>query len=239
MKIKAYKIKGKPKPSKVKRPLIIQEYKSVFTPLSLLSSYKKLTKTKIGNQQKVMLFPGWMSPELSMYPMKNFLQKLGFNASYWDLGINYGKIEAYRDEIVSRLKSEPSKEKVTLIGWSLGGVVAREVARTMPEKISSVITYGTPIVGGPKYTIGAKFWDKKETKRISKLIKQMDKTNPLKVPISIVFTKNDSFVSWEACLDKKSKNVKHYEVKSTHLSLGIDPKVWQIVAHHMEEYLNE
>jgi len=170
-----------------------------------------------------------------MYPVKNFLNTLGYSAEYWGLGMNTGKIEAYRDQIVEQLKNEESKEKVTLIGWSLGGVVAREIARALPEKVSSVITYGTPVVGGPKHTIGAKFWGPKEIKRINKLQKELDKSNPIQVPISIIFTKKDSFVAWPACLDKVSKNVKHYEVNSTHLSLGIDPEVWKIIGHHMQE----
>ena len=115
-------------------------------------------------------------------------------------------------------------------------MVAREIARELPDKIASVVTYGTPVIGGPKYTIGAKVWDKKETVRINALLDELNTNNPIQVPMSIIFTKKDSVVTWSACLDNVSENVQHYEVQSTHLSLGIDPKVWKIVRNHLQQY---
>ena len=234
MSLQEYTIHKSPHPAEIKRPGLLQEIRSVLQPIKLLSQYRKLTKIQHGNGQKVMLFPGWKSHERVMYPLKTYLSKLGYTPQYWGLGINNGQLETYRDKIVKRLKAETSKDKITLIGWSLGGVVAREIAREIPEKISGVVTYGTPVIGGPAYTIGSKSWGAKETKRINTLIDELDRTNPIQVPMSIIFTKNDSIVTWSACLDNKSKNVKHYEVNSTHLSLGIDPEVWEIVSRHLQ-----
>ncbi len=234
MSLREYTIHKSPHPSEVKRPRVIQEVRSIIQPIKLLSQYRKLTKLQHGNGQRVMLFPGWKSHETVMYPLKAYLSKLGYAPEYWGLGINNGKLESYRDKIVAKLKAEDRKDKLTLIGWSLGGVVAREIAREIPEKISGVVTYGTPVIGGPAYTIGAKSWGAKETERIIALIDELDRANPIQVPMSIIFTKNDSIVTWSACLDSISKNVKHYEVKSTHLSLGIDPEVWRIVATHLQ-----
>lgn len=235
MDFQEYSIDNLPEPGQIKRPTFVHELKSIVQPIKLLTRFSKLTKNKIGNGEKVMLFPGWKSPESSMYPMKKFLTELGYSVSYWGLGFNNGRIEDYRDEIVQQLKEEESTEKITLIGWSLGGVIAREVARELPERIASVVTYGTPLIGGPKYTIGAKYWGEKEIERITALFDELNTNNPIQVPISIIFTKSDSFVSWSACLDHHSLNVQHYEVSSTHLSLGVDPQVWGIVAMHMLE----
>lgn len=237
--VNEYSSTNAPHPQDVKRPSIFQEINSIFQPIRLLRQYSNLTKDKVGKGQRIILFPGWNSHETVMFPMKTFLSKLGYAPEYWGLGTNQGKIEAYRDEIVDRLKGERSTDKITLIGWSLGGVVAREIARELPDRIASVVTYGTPIIGGPKYTIGAKAWGEKEAQRINTLMEELDQTNPIEVPITIIFTKNDSFVSWSACLDHTSKNVTHYEVQSTHLSLGIDPEVWKIVATHLQELENK
>ena len=225
-----------PAPSTIKRPSLFNEFQSVWQPFRLLSQYRNLTKRKTGNGERIILLPGWKSHDTIMYPVKRFLRTLGYAPEYWGLGINHGYVEKYRDQLLAKLKQENSTEKVTLIGWSLGGTIAREIAREMPEKIAGVITYGSPVIGGPTHTIGAKVWDKKETARIRNLIEEKDTTNPIRVPMSIIFTKNDSIVSWSACIDTKSKNVKHYEVTSTHLSLGIDPSVWRVVAHHLEQH---
>ena len=225
-----------PNPATIKRPSLINEFQSMWQPLRLMSQYRSLTKRKIGNGERIILIPGWKSHDTVMYPVKRFLTKLGYAPEYWGLGINHGYVEKYRDQLLAKLKREDSTEKIILIGWSLGGTIAREIAREMPDRVGSVITYGCPVVGGPTYTIGASVWDKKDTERIKALIEEKDITNPIEVPMSIIFTKNDSIVSWSACIDTKSKNVKHFEVDSTHLSLGIDPSVWRVIVNHLQTH---
>lgn len=235
MPIKEYDIsQPAPAPSTVKRPSLLQEARVMIQPIRLIGSYKELSKGKAGNGERVMLFSGWKSHETVMFLLKRYLNRLGYDTQYWGLGFNNGYVERYRDKIISKLEKETSQEKITLIGWSLGGLIAREVARVIPHKIASIITYGTPAIGGPKYTIGVNTYEEKEVQRIIDLQAELDKTNPIKVPMSIIFTKNDSIVNWSACIDWKSKNVKHYEVNSSHLSLGIDPNVWKIIVQELE-----
>lgn len=236
MHIQEYHIDGTPMPPMTKRSSLLQEMTAVFQPIRLLSQYKTLTRSRTGNGQRVMLIPGWKSHETVMYPMKSYLEKLGYQVEYWGLGFNQGQVEKYRDQLIERINHENEEGPITLIGWSLGGIVAREVARSLPSKIAGVVTYGTPAIGGPKYTIGAKAWGEAEADRITKLSEELDATNPITVPMSIIFTKKDSIVNWSACIDHNSANAKHYEVKSTHLSLGIDPEVWKIVSMHLSKY---
>lgn len=225
-----------PNPATVERPSLLQELNAIKQPLRLLRQYGNLTKKKIGKGERIILIPGWKSHETTMFPVKQFLKKVGFAPEYWGLGINHGYVEQYRDQLINRLKKDNTKEKVTLIGWSLGGLIAREIARAFPEKIASVITYGTPVVGGPTHTIGAIVYEEEETKRIRELLVELDETNPIQTPMSIIYTKNDSIVAWSACIDTKSPNATHYEVNSTHLSLGIDPSVWRIILNHLKKY---
>ncbi|MFT4759298.1 MAG: pimeloyl-ACP methyl ester carboxylesterase [Paraglaciecola sp.] len=235
MSIKEYDITQLiPKPSKVKRPSFFKEVRSVIQPIRLVAAFKGLSKAKAGEGRRILLFPGWKSHETVMLPVKAYLNRLGYDAQYWGLGFNNGRVEKYRDQMIERLTKEENKDKITLIGWSLGGLVAREVARALPHKIANVITYGTPAVGGPRHTIGAKVYGAKEVQRIVDLQEELDATNPIRVPLSIIFTKKDSIVNWSACLDKTSLDVKHFEVNSTHLSLGIDPSVWKIIVQELE-----
>jgi hypothetical protein len=85
-------------------------------------------------------------------------------------------------------------------------VIARETARMIPQVVSRVITYGTPAIGGPTYTLGARAFGHAESDRIRRV------------------------VSWPACIDRTSPDVEHVEVRSTHAGMGLDPNVWQIVA---------
>lgn len=224
-----------PQPAMVKRPSIWQEATTLLQPLRLLSAYKHLNKVQKGNGERIILFPGWLSYETVMFPIKKYLKYLGYQPEYWGLGINDGYVEKLRDKMLTRLQDEASAEKVILMGWSLGGLIAREVARVIPDKVAKVITYGTPVVGGPKYTIGAKVYGDKLSEEIMDTLQELDATSPIQVPVRAIFTKNDSIVNWSACIDRTSKDVKHYEVNSTHLSLGLDPVVWKIIAKELKD----
>ncbi|MEL7222529.1 MAG: hypothetical protein AAGJ93_14500, partial [Bacteroidota bacterium] len=156
----------------------------------------------------------------------------GYTAEYWGLGINKGYIERYRDLIVQKIVEE-NKKDVVLIGWSVGGVIAREVARTLPDNINSVFTFGAPIKG-PQYTVGYDVYSQEEIDRLFKLRLELDETNPINVPITAIFSKNDKVVSWPSCLDEVSPNVRHFQVSSPHLSMVLDPDVWYLLAKHLE-----
>lgn len=115
---------------------------------------------------------------------------------------------------------------MNLVGWSLGGVVAREVARSRPELVHRVVTYGSPVLGGPTHTVGAASIGPEECRRITELQEHLDATNPIQVPITAIFTRNDGAVDWRARIDRSSVDVTMVEVASTHVGLGIDPDVW-------------
>jgi pimeloyl-ACP methyl ester carboxylesterase len=119
---------------------------------------------------------------------------------------------------------------VALVGWSLGGVIAREVAREHPEAVRCVVTYGTPVVGGPTFTRGANRVDPNERARITALVEQLDADRPIAAPVTALLSRRDGVVSWTACLDLVSPRVEHAEVRSTHVGMGIDPDVWLTVA---------
>lgn len=160
--------------------------------------------------------------------MRTWLRTLGYDVRPWGLGTNTGNPERDSKILVERLAD--SHEPVALLGWSLGGTVAREVARLVPDRVSAVVTYGSPVVGGPTYTLGAATYGAQECARIETLISQLDLDEPIQVPITAIFTRSDGVVDWRACLDTTSRHVTHVEVRSTHLGLGFDPDVWWAVA---------
>ena len=167
-----------------------------------------------------------------MGPIRAYLRWLGHDARTWGLGTNMGDPEGDAKRMtrhVADLAAE-SGRPVALVGWSLGGVIAREVAREIPGDVSQVITYGTPVIGGPSHTIAARSYEPAERERIEALIEEVEGANPIRVPTTVIFTRRDGIVSWPACIDRHTPGVRHVEVRSTHIGLGIDPDVWEIVA---------
>ncbi len=167
-----------------------------------------------------------------MAPLKAYLQWLGHDVRHWGFGINEGKPE--RDAlrlgaVVAKLHSA-GQPRVSLVGWSLGGVIAREIAREHPEAVRRVVTYGTPAIGGPSFTAAARAFGHVECTRAAQLITALDRDRPIVTPITAIYTRRDRVVSWPACIDRVSRNCEHVEAASTHLGLGLDPAVWLAVA---------
>ena len=220
---------------------ILSEWQIGFQLFRLGLSSLELRQLPKGNGEPVMLLPGFLAPEWSMEPLRKFLDWLGYSAVHWGLGVNRGNPE--RDHALLAPKvvelAQQYGQPVSLIGWSLGGTIAREVARIEPESVAQVITYGTPVIGGPTYTVGARSYGEEECQRISSVIDELDRESPIQVPITAIFTRNDGTVSWPACIDRASKDVTHIEVKSSHGSMGLDPDVWRVVGEKLSEQRNQ
>ena len=184
-----------------------------------------------GDGQVVVDVPGWRAPAVSMAPLRAFLRLRGYDSRSWDLGTNQGNPERDVEQLAARVSdlTDTGHEPVALVGWSLGGVIAREVARQIPDRVATVVTYGTPVIGGPTHTLGAAAFGAAECLRIDALARQLDRDDPIRVPITAIYTRRDGVVDWRACIDRVSPDVRHVEVRSTHLGLGIDPDVWATV----------
>ena len=130
---------------------------------TLLLHAPRLRNAPRGDGRPVMLLPGYGTDEASMRPLGRYLRFLGYDVYDWGVGRNRGKVNEYTQlvgERVRELHDELGDVPLTLIGWSLGGVIARETARLHEPFVREVITLGTPIVGGPKYTATARRYAK-------------------------------------------------------------------------------
>jgi pimeloyl-ACP methyl ester carboxylesterase len=183
----------------------------------------------------VVDIPGWKAPELSGAPMRAYLRALGYDARGWGFGTNTGDPRRDVERLARRVLElvDDSGSPVSLVGWSLGGVIAREVARSHPEALRQVITYGTPVVGGPSFTAVARAYGPRASVAARTVAERLDLESPIRVPLTVVFTRRDGIVSWEACIDRYSPYADHVEVSSTHIGMGLDPDVWHLVADRL------
>lgn len=224
-----------PPPFAMGFPNLAVEWRLTREALRLGISLPRFALAPRGTGKPVLLLPGFKAPQASMEPLRRLLRAKGHGAGHWGEGTNQGDVEAYIERLKPRLTklSLEHDAQVALVGWSLGGVIARELARECPQLVSTVITYGSPVIGGPMFTAAAGSYSASERRRIELLSKERNEANPILTPISIVFSRNDTIVSWPACIDRCSPNATHYEVDSTHFSMGIDPTVWSIVLEQL------
>ena len=193
----------------------------------------KLLKAPKGDGTAVVMVPGFGATDLSTAPARSFLNNRGWTASGWKQGRNLGAVVESRDRLIERVDriAQRTGSQVALVGWSLGGVLARETGRSRPDLVRRVVTYGTPVIGGPRYAnIGGMYSDD-EMRAIDELIAEVNKT-PLRIPVTAIYSKLDGVVAWQACIDP-DPNTEMVEVRSSHVGMGVDPDVWSIIADRL------
>ncbi len=186
-----------------------------------------------GNQT-VVTFPGFGTGDIFTSPLRAALRALGHRPFGWGFGINRGDVEEMIDRVsqMVRERADEAESPVALIGWSLGGIFAREIARDAPDLVTRVITYGTPVIGGPRYTRGADAYGAEQLAHIESVVDERNQI-PIDRPITAIYSRADSIVDWRACIDTLSPLVENVEVRSTHVGMGIDPDVWSIIAKEL------
>ncbi len=189
-----------------------------------------------GTGDPVMVLPGFSASDASTAPLRAYLYLLGHDVRGWGLGFNNGDVQAYLPRMIAEVErwSVSRGARLRLVGWSLGGYIAREVARERPDLVERVVTLGSPIVGGPKYTAAAHAlqWRGIDLDSIEAMITAREAT-PLQVPVTAIYSKSDGIVAWQACIDRHNADVEHIEVFCSHLGLGIHTEVYALIAQRL------
>lgn len=207
------------------------EIRVAFDVARLIYRSPQLLSAARGDDRTMLMAPGLGSGDPSLAPLRQFLRRTGHDARGWGFGRNGGNVRKYVNqmtELVERAVVEAGGRPVNLVGWSLGGVVVREVARDRPELIERVATFGTPLLG-PRYTVGINFFPIEEIESIEAEIAERD-AHPIETPVLTIFSRNDGIVDWRTCPDRISPNAVNLEVTSRHFGLGFDPTVWLALA---------
>ncbi len=207
---------------------------SAFFPFSVFFRNKNK-----GDNHPVLVLPGFMASDLSTGPLRKFVNKLGYKAIGWNLGRNKAEVETL-EILIDKVEKIYQKcgRKVSLIGWSLGGVYARQIAKASPDLIRQVITLGSPF-GGIQAPNNASWLYNliSEGKRVVDLDPELlaDLPKPAPVPTTAIYSKEDGIVAWETCLeaveDEWHQNI---QVRGSHIGLGINPAVLKIIADRLQ-----
>jgi hypothetical protein len=202
-----------------------------------LAALPALARAPRGDGEPVLVLPGYGAGDSSTALLRAFLRSLGYRAEGWGLGRNGGDVGKLLPRVLARTERlfSASDRAVRLVGWSLGGVLAREAAREAPRLVERVVTLGSPVVGGPKYTAAGGLYRRRgfDLDAIEREITARNAARPIRVPIHAIYSRRDGVVAWQACVDRASPDVEHVEVPSTHSGLGFDARVLALVADRL------
>jgi pimeloyl-ACP methyl ester carboxylesterase len=203
---------------------------------------RSMAALRRGDGHPVIVFPGLAANHRSIGSMLRLCKQLGYAAHHWGLGINTGprgELDAWLDDLARHVDAlgAPHRATMSLVGVSLGGIYAREVAKRLPKRVRQVITVGTPFAGKAEHTHAAWLY-----RLLNGRAPQFDdalltclRTSP-DVPTTSVFSRSDGVVAWQACVhDEDAKRAENIEVASSHCGLGWNAQVLAIIADRLRQ----
>ncbi len=220
--------------------LLLLEGRAVFDAAAMVPMLGLRRFLPQGDNHPVLVFPGFLASSRSTQPLRKYIAQLGYRVHRWKLGYNMGYSpdlhHGMRDR-VSELVDRYDK-KISLIGWSLGGVYARELAREMPDIVRQVVTMGSPFRGHPSssniHRIFTIFSEVAYEEMPQSFLQHMAQPPP--VPTTALYTRGDGVVAWQATVELSDRrDVENIHVGGAHLGLGFTPRVLVALADSLAQ----
>lgn len=194
-----------------------------------------------GDGHGVLVLPGFLTGDVATWPLRDVLRRLGHQVQPWNLGRNLGPTSVITRGLARRVERlhEESGGRVSLVGMSLGGVLARDVARTHPDLVRQLITLGSPFAlppdtthrnlthAAPLYRAVQPWHERRETGR------RRDPAATLEVPSTAIYTRTDGIVPWAACTQPPGPHSENVEVWGSHMGLAHNPLALAVVADRL------
>ena len=222
------------------RLLLLAEGRALWEAGAALALWPLLQLTPRGDGHPVLVLPGLVASDMSTKLLRRYLEGRGYDAHGWGLGRNFGPREGIEDGMIAKLEAlhAESGRKVSLIGWSLGGVYARELAKELPDLVRGVITLGSPFAGHPKSTNAWRVYELTSGREIEREHEQFDLPAAPPVPTTSIFSRTDGIVAWQGSIQEHTPghpNTENIEVVASHIGLGVNPSAWWAVADRLAQ----
>ena len=220
--------------------LLAMEFRAFWEFGAVVPAWPVLQRAPKGDGHPVIVFPGLSANDSSTAPLRHYLTTLKYDVAGWNQGFNFGAragvLNAASRQVIDTV--ERTGRKASLIGWSLGGVYARELAKLLPGMVRSVITLGTPFSGSPKSTNAWRVYELTSGRRVDHESTHYDLPAAPPVPTTSLFSRTDGIVAWQASIqtpDKANPNTENVEVIASHVGLGVNPSAWWAVADRLSQ----
>jgi hypothetical protein len=209
--------------------------------LEFCSAKAGLPATVRGDGHPVIVYPGLGAGAFTTAQLRNHLRTCNFEAYDWDLGVNTGPDGAFDDwlgALAQRVRAahRESGRKVSLVGWSLGGIYAREIARACPDSVRQVVTLATPFasLGGANHAGTIYKLLGGDTSQLTPELEARLRERP-PVPTTSIYSESDGVVCWRGCLQQRARLAENIAVHASHIGMPSHPEVLGIVADRLAQ----
>ncbi len=216
----------------------VLESRSALEYTAWRASGRLLEKLPSGDGHPVLVLPGFTAADGSTLQLRALLRRLGYRTYGWKLGNNLGPTPQIVRGLQKRLLeiSEKEQQPVSIIGWSLGGIYARDLARQHPDLVRQVITLGSPIRMSPgDPSAASRLWETLQPLHDPSTIGKIGEPEheEMPVPSTAIYTRSDGVVHWKLCLEVKGPTSESVEVFGSHCGLGFNPSVAFVIADRL------
>jgi len=190
-----------------------------------------------GDGHPVLVFPGLAASDLSTGPLRGYLKDRNYAPHRWQLGRNFGPrpgVLAGCEQLVHKLHERYGR-KVSLIGWSLGGIYARETAKQVADKVRSVITLGTPFAGHPRATNAWQLYEFVSGEHVDNRRDWDEIKRAPPVPTTSIYSRTDGIVAWQSCVEPRGPQSESVEVGTSHCGMGHHPAALLVIANRLAQ----
>ncbi|MFN0182431.1 MAG: esterase/lipase family protein [Aquabacterium sp.] len=206
--------------------LLFLEARAPWELAALMAASPLMKRLKRGDGHSVLAFPGLAANDASTGPMRRFLRDCGFDVHGWGQGANIGPRRDVLDACRERIRelSQRQGRPVSLVGWSLGGLYARELAKEMPQDVRCVVTLGSPFTGSPRATNAWRLYEYFNGHAVDADPAQMQRLRePPPVPTTSIYSKSDGIVAWGCSVNDPAPRVENIEIPASHCGMGMNP----------------
>jgi len=216
------------------------EYRAISERAQMSLLLPALRRLPAGDGHPVLVLPGFTAGDRSTLPLRQLFRDLGYRTYGWGLGVNVGPTPRIIEGIFRRLERAHgrSDQRVSVVGWSLGGIYARELARARPDIVRQAITLGSPIqMNENDESSASPIWDQLKKHHSTSLDRRVrDVYRPaIQVPCTSIYSKTDGVVNWKSCLIERTQTSENIRVFGSHCGLGFNAAAITAVADRLAQ----
>src|ERR1700738_1458597 len=221
------------------RALMFMEGRALHEFGAFLGALPLLSLAPRGDGHPVLVLPGLVASDTSTRPLRSFLKNRGYAVSGWRQGRNLGLRDGVQRAMVDLVHelSDTHGRQVSLVGWSPGGLYARQLAKMMPDRVRSVITLGSPFAGNPRATNAWRVYEMASGRRADEEDGRFGGSlaGAPPGPTTAIFSRNDGICAGGGCRKQTSAMSESLEVESSHCGMGHHPAAVYAVADRLAQ----